>query len=156
MIPLQKRKAVSLVIATVILAAVAITITVAVSYWLGGISSQYTQHEKVEIQMGYAYVAAGGWNVSLTLKNSGSATATIQHCFVNEKPVDGFNATAIVADEIHVSFPDTGLTLGSGESAIIYVYISGGTVTKLTSGTTVNIELNSAGGMEYVKLIRLT
>lgn len=156
MIPLRKRKAVSPVIVTVILVAIAITITVAVSFWMGGISSQYTHFEKVEIQVGYAYSVAGGWNVSLTLKNSGSATSTIQHCFVNEKPVDGFNATGIIADEIHVSFPDTGLTLESGESTTVYVYISDGTVTKLTSGTTVNIELNSAAGMEYVKLIRLT
>jgi flagellin-like protein len=154
--PLQKRKAVSPVIATVILVAVAITVAVGVSYWMGGISSQYTQFEKVEIQTGYATVITGGWNVTLQLKNSGSATATLTHAFVNEVPVDGYNATALVADEIHVSFPDTGLTLESGESGEVYALISSGTVTKLTSGTTVNIKLHSAGGMDYIKLIRLT
>ena len=153
--PLQKRKAVSPVIATVILVAVAITVAVGVSYWMGGISSQYTSFEKVEIQAGYSTIIAGGWNISLTLKNSGSATSTITHCFVNEVPIDGYNASVLVADEIHASFPDSGYSLDSGESGVVFVYISSGTVTKLTSGTTVNIKLHSSGGMDYIKLIRL-
>jgi flagellin-like protein len=158
--PLQKRKAVSPVIATVILVAVAITVAVGVSYWMGGISSQYTQFEKVEIQTGYATVITGGWNVTLELKNSGSATATLTHAFLNEKPVDDYGAAAggnsTIADEIHVSFPATGLTLESGQSGTVFVLVSSGTVTQLTSGTTVNIKLHSAGGMDYIKLIRLT
>jgi flagellin-like protein len=150
---LHKSKAVSPVIATVILVAVAITVAVGVSYWLGGISSQYAQFEKVEIQAGYATVATGGWNVTLNLKNSGSATATLTHCFVNEIPVDGYGATTIVVNATHVSFPATGVTLESGQSDIITVYISSGLA--LTSGTTVNIRLHSSGGMDYIKLIRL-
>jgi flagellin-like protein len=150
---LHKSKAVSPVIATVILVAVAITVAVGVSYWLGGISSQYTQFEKVEIQAGYATVATGGWNVTLNLKNSGSATATLTHCFVNDVPVDGYGATSIVVNATQVSFPATGITLESGQSGIITVYISSGLA--LTSGTTVNIRLHSSGGMDYIKLIRL-
>jgi len=155
MSPLQNRKAVSPVIVTVILVAIAITISVGVSYWMGGISSQYTQFEKVEIQVGYADVAVAGWNTTLLLKNSGSAGATITHCSVNEVLVDGYNATSVVPDEVHVSFLDTGFTLESGESGTVNVYISGGTVTKLTSGTSVNVKLHSSGGVEYIKLIKL-
>ena len=107
--PLQKRKAVSPVIATVILVAVAITVAVGVSYWMGGISSQYTQFEKVEIQTGYATVISGGWNVTLQLKNSGSATATLTHAFVNEVPVDGYNATVLTADERLILSPEVKL-----------------------------------------------
>jgi hypothetical protein len=124
---------------------------------MGGISSQYTQFEKIEIQTGYASVVAApdpGWNVTLDLKNSGSATATITHCFINEIPVDGYGAVAIVANATHVSFPTTGVTLESGASDTVTVYIS--SAQSLTSGTTVNIKLHSAGGMDYIKLIRLT
>jgi flagellin-like protein len=152
----KKRTAVSPVIATVILVAVAITVAVGVSYWMGGISSQYTQFEKIEIQTGYATVITGGWNVSLSLKNSGSSPSTITHCFVNEIPVDGYNASTLVNDEFHASFPDTGFTLESGESGEVYVLISSGNVTKLTSGTTVNVKLHSTGGMDYIRLIRLS
>ena len=150
----NKRKAVSPVIATVILVAVAITVAVGVSYWMGGISSQYTQFEKVEIQTGYATIVTGGWNVTLDLKNSGSATATLTHAFVNEVPVDGYGAVNMTAGEIHVNFNSTGVTLNSGASTSVYVLIS--STTGLTSGTTVNIKLHSAGGMDYIKLIRLT
>jgi archaeal type IV pilus assembly protein PilA len=150
----QKRKAVSPVIATVILVAVAITVAVGVSYWMGGISSQYTQFEKVEIQTGYATAETGGWHVVMTLKNSGSAPATITHVFVNDVPVDGYAGTIIVADEIHANVPVAGLTLESGEDGSVTVYISS-TAGELSAGTTINIKLHSAGGMDYIKLIRL-
>lgn len=161
----QTRKAVSPVIATVILVAVAITVSVGVSYWMGGISSQYTQFEKVEIQTGYAtYDAAEGWTVTMSLKNSGSATATITHIFINDAPVllaaaaktgFGVGATEVGPGTIGASIPDTGLTLTAGVSSNLVVYISNAAPITLTSGTTVNIKLHSAGGMDYIKLIRL-
>jgi len=46
---LKNRKAVSQVIATMILVAVAMTIAVTVGYWMGGISSQHITFEKVEM-----------------------------------------------------------------------------------------------------------
>ncbi len=124
----QERKAVSPVIATVILVAVAITVSVGVSYWMGGISAQYTQFEKIEIQTGYATYGGdagltnSGWNVSLSLKNSGSASSTITHVFLNDKPVDLRDTT-------------------------VNLYTVGGLETSARA---------RAGGMDYIKLIRLT
>jgi flagellin-like protein len=156
--PLQKRKAVSPVIATVILVAVAITVAVGVSYWMGGISAQYTQFEKVEISTGYSVVVAGppsGWTVLMSLKNSGSATATITHVFVNDVPVNGYAAGGITVGQIHTSIAVDGLTLTAGDSADVVIYVSS-TAGTLSAGTTVNIKLHSAGGMDYIKLVRLT
>jgi len=51
---LRERRAISPVIATVILVAVAITVAVGVSYWMSGIAGQYTAFEKVEISTGYS------------------------------------------------------------------------------------------------------
>ena len=156
------RKAVSPVIATVILVAVAITVSVGVSYWMGGISAQYTQFEKVEIQTGYAQVATGGWEVTLTLKNSGSATSTVTQVFINEVPL---NATAYglvdmatfvaTAHGIGTDMAATGATMTAGDSTTVKIYVAN-TYSTLTSGTTVNVKLHSAGGMDYIKLIRLT
>jgi flagellin-like protein len=164
----EKRKGVSPVIATVILVAVAITVAVGVSYWMGGISSQYTQFEKVEISTGWSSKDATGegWTIYMTLKNSGSATATITHVFVNDLPIT-LSATppaslALVTDgEFGSSIPDTGLTLEAGEendSIEIYVAlggVAGDPTFLLSSGTTLNIKLHSAGGMDYIKLVRL-
>ncbi len=162
----QTRKAVSPVIATVILVAVAITVSVGVSYWMGGISSQYTQFEKVEIQTGYAATAndgatppvVTGWLITMTIKNSGSAASTITHVFVNDVPIADAQfgqATLGAAGVVCTDVPAAGLTLEAGESDDIQVWISAGGTSLLSAGTTVNIKLHSAGGMDYIKLIRL-
>jgi flagellin-like protein len=164
----EKRKGVSPVIATVILVAVAITVAVGVSYWMGGISSQYTQFEKVEISTGWSEKDSGGqgWTIHITLKNSGSATATITHVFVNDLPIvltDPATASlALTTDgEFGCNIVDGGLTLEAGEeNDTVEVYVALGGVAGdptflLSSGTTLNIKLHSAGGMDYIKLVRL-
>jgi len=161
---LRKRRAVSPVIATVVLVAVTITVAVAVSYWMSGISSQYTQFEKVEIKTGYAIkIGTSGWNVTMVLQNTGSATATIQEVFVNEAPIDeyavgidfGTGVNIVDPDEIGVSFATpAGLTLESGQAKECYILV-GSSVGYLSSGTTLNIKMHSASGMDYIKLIKL-
>ena len=157
---IQSRKAVSPVIATVILVAVAITVSVAVAYWMGGISSQYTQFEKVEIQTAYSVkTALTGWNITMEIKNTGSAASTLLRCFINEVPVPqgNYGASAFMNStdgDIAVSFPYAGTTIDSGESMNIQVYIDE-TYASLSSGTTINVKIHSAGGMDYIKLVKL-
>ncbi|RLD93166.1 MAG: hypothetical protein DRI93_05640 [Aquificota bacterium] len=159
---LATRKAVSPVIATVILVAVAISVAVGVSYWMGGISSQYTQFEKVEIQTGYATYdsSLAQWNITLVIKNSGSADATINMVFLNDIPCENYDASDAPAGSWGTDIPATGVTLQAGESATQHVYIANpcGAVSELanlSAGTTVNIKLHSASGMDYIKLIKL-
>lgn len=167
---LSKRRAISPVIATVILVAVAITVAVAVSYWMGSLAGQYTSFEKVEIQSGYATIEPNeGWIIHLTLKNTGSETATLINVFVNDVPIPE-------GDDDYISFAyfilDTGFIdkigtnlmdatadptheiIESGASSTLEVYI-GLDYGTLTPGTTVNIKIHSAGGMDYIKLIKL-
>jgi len=157
---ITNRKAVSPVIATVILVAVAITVSVAVSYWMSGISAQYTQFEKIEIQTGYSVKTVGsGWILHLELKNSGSAAATITTVFVNEGPLNnsdttGYSATDWVTDNIAVDFPVAGITLESGESNTVQIYVPEDWKF-LSAGTTLDIKLHSANGNDYIKLIKL-
>ena len=152
---IRSRKAVSPVIATVILVAVAITVAVAVSYWMGGISSQYTKFEKVEIQSGVCSVdAAGNWTVALDLKNSGTATATLISIFINDVEINTYNTTAVAGE--WTSDMTESYSLTSGLSGAINVYISSSnSAATLSSGTTVNIKVHSAGGMDYIKLVEL-
>jgi len=152
---IRSRKAVSPVIATVILVAVAITVAVAVSYWMGGISSQYTKFEKVEIQSGVCSVdAAGNWTVALKLKNSGTATATLIAIFINDVEIDLYGEVATPGNwTTDMTNP---YSLTSGLSGAIEVYISSSNPSAtLSSGTTVNIKVHSAGGMDYIKLVEL-
>jgi flagellin-like protein len=158
----MKRKAVSPVIATVILVAVAITVAVGVSYWMGGISSQYTQFEKVEIQTGYAEYDSTNtlWTVTMVIKNSGSADATVNMAFLNDVPCTNYNVTTAPATDWGVSFLDSGVVLKAGQSDTVYIYIDNppsgvSALAEISSGTTINMKLHSAGGMDYIKLIRL-
>ena len=160
---LLERKAVSPVIATVILVAVAITVAVGVSYWMGSISAQYTQFEKIEVQTGYSeWVTDGGainsgWNITLELKNTGSAASTITHVFINDRPVTlpAAYGDVFIVTECTTSVETAGLLLEAGESKDMCILIDDA-YENLSSGTTVNVKLHSAGGMDYIKLIRLT
>ena len=156
---MRERKAISPVIATVILVAVAITVSVGVSYWMGGISSQYTQFEKVEIQTGYATTVTAGWHVTMEIKNSGSAETTLTHVFINDIPISDDTLPDPMLTTTLASNIATVGTLTAGQTSTVTVYIGNAqahpSLANLSSGTTVNIKLHSAGGMDYIKLIRL-
>jgi len=162
----MNRKAVSPVIATVILVAVAITISVAVAYWMGGISSQYTKFEKVEVVN--AIVSSTGtpgamtWTVKMSLKNTGTSSATITDVYLNDRPLTNSGA-------VNPPLPTPGNggwfsatpTVASGASATFVMVVRNdiaagtGPFKSLSSGTTVNFKLHSAGGMDYLKLAEL-
>ncbi len=155
---ITKRRAVSPVIATVILVAVTITVAVAVAYWMSGIAGQYTAFEKVEIQSAYATyddtASPAKWVITLELKNSGSETAMITNVFINDKPIDQTNIRCALINP--GASPPTKLPIESGVSTTVIILIDDITAITFTSGTTINIKLHSAGGMDYIKLVQLT
>jgi hypothetical protein len=146
----------------VILVAVAITVSVAVAYWMGGIAGQYTKFEKVEIQSAICTVGAGSgnwtiagsgnWTIQMKVKNTGTATSTMISTFVNDVEVDTYGVTVAGAGEITTN-QTTSTSIVSGASAVINVYVNN--YGSLSSGTTVNVKLHSAGGMDYIRLVEL-
>ena len=152
---IRSRKAISPVIATVILVAVAITVAVAVAYWMGGIAGQYTKFEKIEIQSALCTIGTGNWTIEMKLKNSGTATATLIGAFVNDVEVDAYGVTIAAAGETATNMTIATVTsIESGATEVIRLYIDD-TYKSLSSGTTVNIKIHSAGGMDYIKLVEL-
>ncbi|MFB0543349.1 MAG: archaellin/type IV pilin N-terminal domain-containing protein [Candidatus Bathyarchaeia archaeon] len=162
---LKDKRAVSPVIATVILVAVAITVAVAVAYWMGGIAGMYTQHEQIEILSDYAPLINGAyWNVTLELKNTGSAECTLRSAFVNDVPIGNYVPEILWRySKSGVSYSNvtsTGITVASGEEVTVYLIIEvpgsqSGLTYHFTSGTHININLHSAGGMDYPQLVEL-
>jgi flagellin-like protein len=153
---IRSRRAISPVIATVILVAVAITVAVAVAYWMGGIAGQYTKFEKVEIQTGICTynITNTYWKIELKLKNTGTATSTMVAAFINDVEVVTYDNDDYTVNSTSTSLNPTATTIESGESATINFYIGLGYKT-LSAGTTVNIKIHSAGGMDYIKLVEL-
>jgi flagellin-like protein len=178
------RKAISPVIATVILVAVAITVAVSVAYWMGNIAGSYTASEKIEMPSSYSVYnqtlikeegkpSIPGWKVYIGLKNSGSRDATITNIFLNEKPlkdyyyietvnetqtVKKYNVTLFHDDDsesknnIELSSISVSIPKG-GEVELILWLISG--TEGCSSGTTIDLKINSASGNKYPVLVRL-
>ena len=156
----RSRRAVSPVIATVILVAIAITVAVAVAYWMGGIAGQYTRFEQIEVQSAVCYKDITDpdnyfWNISMTLKNTGTRDATLISAFINEAEVDEYGVLDYTGDEDNwaTSMSQTEY-ITSGNYTVVFFYIDPDADT-LSSGTTVNIKIHSSGGMDYPKLIEL-
>jgi len=152
----RNKKALSPVIATVILVSVTIVVAVAVSYWMGGIAGLYTRFEKVEITSCYAVKGALNYTVTIELKNSGSADATITYVLINGKPVSEYgtgNITVYTGRNPETYLP---LTLPLGKSAKIYIEIKNSPDGYLfESGTTLDLKFHSAAGKDYPQMLSL-
>jgi len=94
------------------------------------------------------------WNITIILKNSGTAPSTLIGCFVNEVEVDAYNTSAAV-DQLAVTTMSNMYTIESGVTKYISILIDYDNYKNLSSGTNVNIKIHSAGGMDYIKLIEL-
>jgi archaeal type IV pilus assembly protein PilA len=136
-------KAVSPVIATIIIVAIAITMSIAVAYWLLGLGSSFTKYEKVEFTTAYADT---GNTVVLNMRNTGSAAATIdaQYILYNGKPASAYTGLTTTID-------GTPLTMAPGESGTMTVTLPA----SFTSGMTVEIMLHTTGGKDYPKVVTL-
>jgi len=145
----KNKRGISPVVATVILVAVTIVVAVAVSYWMGGIASLYTRFEKVEITTAYAVwdASAVSWNVTIKLKNTGSADATVTGLLINGRPWDD----ASYGGNVTYSGGDVTLPIGQ-EVPINMVIKKGGS---FTSGVSVDIKLHTAAGQDYPRIVTL-
>ena len=142
----RNKRALSPVIATVVLVAVTIVVAVAVSYWMGGIAGLYTRFEKIEIVKSYAVKESNGnFTVTIELKNSGSADATIQYVLVNGRPLDDYDTNMTISPSLPASIP-------IGQSQAFTISING---TLFTSGTTLDLKFHSAAGKDYPVMLTL-
>jgi FlaG/FlaF family flagellin (archaellin) len=147
-------KGVSPVIATIIIVAIAIVMSIAVAYWLLGLGSSFTKYEKVEFTAAYVTGdATNGFTVHMDLKNTGSAAATIDPAYIlyNGKPSTYYGATAINVNGFNTG---VALTLEPGQ-ATANEQIVLGPDSAWTSGMTVEVMLHSSAGSDYPKVITL-
>ena len=155
------RRAISPVISTVILVAVAIVISISAAYYLSGTTGQYTGIEKIEIPTAYCTlnpaVNNSGWGAHLSLKNSGPSPARISYIMVNDVLISEYNISAggslSGTASMGTSMVDGGITLQSGESVEVDVWIGSGL---FSSGTSIAVKLHSTSGFDYVKLVKLS
>ena len=116
----------------------------------------YTDFEKVEIQTAICEKEIAGWSITLKLKNTGTVASTLIGVLVNDVEImqDNYGKTGIIEGKVSTDIENTGITFNSGQTIQFHVWISTNYGT-LSSGTTINIKLHSADGMDYIKLLEL-
>jgi len=144
-------KGISPVIATVILVAVAIAIAIAVAFWMTGIIGLFTRFEKLEITYVYATKAADGsyWTITLKVKNTGTADATIDNIFINGRPATAWTGFSSISPTAVTS----GYSLSAGSEVTITITLSSGN--EFVSGQSIEVKVHTASGQEYPKLVNL-
>lgn len=168
----RNKKALSPVIATVILIAVTIVVAVSVAYWMGSIAGGYTSFEQIELPTAYASYSATcltpnkpGWKITIELKNTGSADATINNIFINSIPLKDYTS-GITLGGVGITNMTTPAELASinvkitkGESQTLYLYvqeyIAPNGVPGCTAGTRIDLKIHTAGGRDYPTSIKL-
>jgi len=161
----KSKKAVSPVIATVILVSVTIVVAVAVAYWMGGIAGIYTRVEKIEIMDSVATRDDDNsrWLIDMNLKNSGSADATVQSVRINAKAL-GLTAYYVGNVTDPVTFDPNGLTILAGqEESLTFTlkYFDDDPAsldyapTNPVAGADIEVKLHTAAGMDYPDWVTL-
>jgi len=146
----RNRKAVSPVIATIIIVAIAIVMSIAVAYWLLGLGSSFTKYEKVEFVSAYADTSGANFVVHMDVKNTGSAAATLDPTYImyNGKPATAYTQTPVPG------FGQTTLEPGQSKTGLTINLpnVAGG---NWTSGMTVEIMMHTTAGKDYPKVLTL-
>jgi len=146
-------KAISPVIATVIIVAVAIAISIAVALWMTGITTTFTGLEKLEIVNAYATRnKTSGWDINITVKNTGTKSTTIDKIFINNLPID--TTSDLITKE------PSSWTLDPGDSDNFVIHLdSSETIASqsvtFTNGQTVSIVVHTASGGQYPATVTL-
>ena len=104
---LKNKKALSPVVAAIILIAVTVAVSIAAATWMGSISFSFMKVD--ELKVSSHTWASGNIYIDLVLKNLGTTTITI-----SEVQVDDVTVTT-------VSFPSGNATLGAGDTRILRV-----------------------------------
>ncbi|MEM2905539.1 MAG: archaellin/type IV pilin N-terminal domain-containing protein, partial [Candidatus Bathyarchaeia archaeon] len=137
----QDRKAISPVISTIIIVAIAIAIAIAVAYWMVGITGGFTRFEKLDVTTIYAdtWTNGSGYNITLSMKNSGQVAITFDRILINGKPAvttDGTTGAygANVVAENSTGGTNWNGTLNPGESRTIRILCNSSASSTFSAG----------------------
>jgi flagellin-like protein len=160
-----RRKGISPVIATVIIVAVTIAVAIAVAFWMTGLIGLFTGAvEKLEIVSVTATPQAGGWQITVVARNTGTTQTTIDSLFINgilaatRNPGGGWQAGNVPCLANVPNFdPDGSDVLRPGDSTTITFNLNAGDCDTFNaqSGVSIEVKLHTSGGKEYPKLLTL-
>ncbi len=135
---LKSRKALSPVVAAIILIAVTVAVSIAVAAWMGALTFTFMATEEVTFT-GRTWDPAGTY-IDVRVKNTGTATLTIDKIEVNDVLIDS-------TSEWTVTTVGKDATLDAGEE--VEVKISPTTTMSFVSGTKYNLVFITSKGNRF-------
>jgi archaellum component FlaG (FlaF/FlaG flagellin family) len=140
---LRTGRAISPVISSIIIVAVAVVIALSAAAWFGGLFGTFTVVERLEITSAYA---SGPNEITISVKNTGSSTVTIDDVYVNGKPVFTYGA----GYKVNGTTTLTRKTLSPGDTVTYRVEVD----QKLV-GTMVSVGVHTSTGNLVTTSVRL-
>jgi|YelNatPaOPRAMG01_1025707.scaffolds.fasta_scaffold78184_3 flagellin-like protein len=125
---LKSKKALSPVVASIILIAVTVAVSIAVAAWMGALTIGFMGSSSVTITNVQFGGSTGSKYINCTLKNSGTNTVTIVTVKVNNQPISG------------VTFNPASGTFSSGATGSVQIPI------EWTAGDPYKIDLYDGSG----------
>jgi len=156
-----RRKAISPVIATVIIVAVTIAVAIAVAFWMTGIIGLFTGFEQLQITSIIDrddQQNQQNRGIHVTVRNTGTSTATITDVYINGRPCFVGQQDAAcqvnVQNQQNANFP---LSIRPGETVTMIIQIIDVQHfgVDIGPGVSLEVKLVTASGKEYPKLIVL-
>jgi flagellin-like protein len=132
---LKSRKALSPVVASIILIAVTVAVSIAVAAWMGALTFTFTKTEELKI----TGILWGANYANLTVTNTGASDLTISSVKVDQTPTTGL----IGSDTI----PTTPHTLPKGATQTLKINNIG--LANWVSGTKYTFAVQTAAGNQY-------
>jgi archaeal type IV pilus assembly protein PilA len=141
---------------------------IAVAYWAMGIGNSFTKFEKVEFTSTYAdppTYTNGNFTVYVTLKNTGSAAATINDIYLNSRPWATAYDNIIQESKVNGVFQNPPISLVNQSLAVGQILIgriflptnatgiSGNLI--WSSGSSIEIQIQTAAGRSYSNTVVL-
>jgi len=157
---IRDERAVSPVIATIIIVAVAIVMAIAVAYWALGLAGTFTRFEKLEITAMYAGHSRGYWNITASLRSTGTATPTINLILLNGKPLNTYVADGKSPKVYNVTGTEQditdqlaeGISLPPGTTVMLRIDVP---KERFAPGVSVEVVFHTAAGSDYPKVVVL-
>ena len=130
----KSKKALSPVVAAIILIAVTVAVSIAVAAWMGALTFTFMKTEELKVQS-HTW-ATNRTSISISVKNTGTGAMTISEWRVNDAIVSNVTYTSTVQ-----------ATLQAGDTAVARIAPASGTT--FTSGVKYEFAVLSATGNKY-------
>jgi len=128
---LKSKKALSPVVASIILIAVTVAVSIAVAAWMGALTFTFTKTEELKIT-GVAWKGTTTKTVEISVTNTGASTVTLSKAYI-----DNVEYTPTLSGSF------SGNDLAKGDSGVVTLTFT------WTSGTKYTIALTTANGNRY-------